>query len=302
MSHTAFLFPGQGAQFVGMGRRVVERSTAAARLFDEAREILGYDLKSLCFDGPAEQLDRTAISQPALYVCSLAAVEMLREQSPDIVNGCEFAAGLSLGEYTALTFAGALSFADGLRVVRIRGEAMQAAADANPSGMVSALMLDLPKVEAVCADAQSGGRMWIANYLCPGNTILSGEKPACAQAAELITAAGGKPIPLTVAGAFHTPLMESACDALANALASVSITSPRIPVVSNVDARSHSDPEEIRGLLVRQVTQPVRWEESVRWLIAQGANSFHEVGPGKVLKGLLKRIDRKLECGSVGEA
>lgn len=302
MSHTAFLFPGQGAQFVGMGRSVVEKSPAAARLFDEAREILGYDLKAVCFDGPAAQLDTTAISQPALYVCSLAAVEMLREQSPEIVNGCEFAAGLSLGEYTALTFAGALSFADGLRVVRIRGEAMQAAADANPSGMVSALMLDLPKVEAVCADGQAAGKLWIANYLCPGNTVLSGDKPACAKAADLITAAGGRPIPLTVAGAFHTPLMESACTALKNALASVPLKSPRIPVVSNVDAQSHSDPEDIRSLLVRQVTQPVKWEDCVRWLMGRGVDQFYEVGPGKVLKGLLKRIDRKLECTSVGEA
>lgn len=302
MTHTAFLFPGQGAQFVGMGRSVLENSPAATRLFDEACEILGYDLKSLCLDGPAERLDTTAVSQPALYVCSLAAVEMLREQSPEIVTGCRFAAGLSLGEYTALTIAGALSFADGLRVVRVRGEAMQAAADANPSGMVSALLLDGPKVEQVCADAQAAGRLWIANYLCPGNTVLSGEKPACAQAAELITAAGGRPIPLTVAGAFHTELMQSACAALQTALASVPLQAPRIPVVSNVDARPHTDPENIRGILVRQVTQPVRWEACVRWLLAQGATQFYEVGPGKVLKGLLKRIDRKLECGSIGEA
>ncbi len=302
MTQTAFLFPGQGAQFVGMGRSVVEKSPAAARLFDEANEILGYDLKALCFDGPAERLDTTAISQPALYVCSLAAVEMLREQSPEIVSNCAFAAGLSLGEYTALTFAGALSFADGLRVVRVRGEAMQAAAEANPSGMVSALMLDVPKVEKVCADAQAAGRLWIANYLCPGNTVLSGEKPACARAAELIAEAGGKPIPLTVAGAFHTALMESACAALTAALASVPLQSPRIPVVSNVDALPHTDPEEIRAILVRQVTQPVRWEDCVRWLIAQGAGSFYEIGPGKVLRGLLKRIDRKLECNSIGEA
>lgn len=302
MTQTAFLFPGQGAQFVGMGRSVVEKSPAAARLFDEANEILGYDLKALCFDGPAERLDTTAISQPALYVCSLAAVEMLREQSPEIVSNCAFAAGFSLGEYTALTFAGALSFADGLRVVRVRGEAMQAAAEANPSGMVSALMLDVPKVEKVCADAQAAGRLWIANYLCPGNTVLSGEKPACARAAELIAEAGGKPIPLTVAGAFHTALMESACAALTAALASVPLQSPRIPVVSNVDALPHTDPEEIRAILVRQVTQPVRWEDCVRWLIAQGAGSFYEIGPGKVLRGLLKRIDRKLECNSIGEA
>lgn len=302
MTRTAFLFPGQGAQFVGMGRSVVEKSPAAARLFDEANDILGYDLKSLCFDGPAERLDTTAVSQPALYVCSLAAVEMLREQSPEVVESCQFAAGLSLGEYIALTFAGALSFADGLRVVRVRGEAMQAAAEANPSGMVSALLLDGPKVEDVCAKAQATGRLWIANYLCPGNTVLSGDKPACARAAELIAEAGGKPIPLTVAGAFHTVLMESACSALTSALASVPLQTPRIPVVSNVDAVPHTDPEEIRSILVRQVTQPVRWEACVRWLLSEGADTFYEVGPGKVLKGLLKRIDRKLECTSVGEA
>ncbi len=301
MTQTAFLFPGQGAQFVGMGRGVVEKSPAAARLFDEANAILGYDLKSLCFDGPAERLDTTAVSQPALYVCSLAAVAMLREQSPEVVENCRFAAGLSLGEYTALTFAGALSFADGLKVVRVRGEAMQAAAEANPSGMVSALLLDGPKVEKVCADAQSAGRLWIANYLCPGNTVLSGEKPACARAVELITEAGGKPIPLTVAGAFHTALMESACSTLTAALASVPLQPPRIPVVSNVDAQPHTDPEKIRAILVRQVTQPVRWEDCVRWLMGQGADAFYEVGPGKVLKGLLKRIDRKVECTSVGE-
>jgi [acyl-carrier-protein] S-malonyltransferase len=186
--------------------------------------------------------------------------------------------------------------------VKVRGEAMQAAADANPSGMVSGLMLDRAQVEQVCAAAQAAGKLWIANYLCPGNTILSGEKAACAKAEELITAAGGKPIPLTVAGAFHTPLMQSACTRLEAALSTVRLQPPRIPVVSNVDAQAHRDPDEIRRLLVQQVVEPVRWEECVRWLMAQGATSFFEVGPGKVLKGLLKRIDRKAECQSVGEA
>jgi [acyl-carrier-protein] S-malonyltransferase len=302
MSHTACLFPGQGAQFVGMGRSVVEQCPATKRLFDEAREILGYDLADLCFNGPAEQLDKTNVSQPALYVCSLAALEMLRQQSPDAVAGFGFAAGLSLGEYTALCFAGTLSFADGLRVVQVRGEAMQAAAEANPSGMVSALMLNAEQVEQVCRDASSAGRLWIANYLCPGNTVLSGEKPACEAAVTAIEQAGGKPVPLTVAGAFHTPLMESACAKLEAALLDVPMQPPRIPVVSNVDAQPHSDPEEIRQLLVRQVVQPVRWEDSMRYLIAQGVTAFSEVGPGKVLKGLLKRIDRKLDCTSVGEA
>jgi [acyl-carrier-protein] S-malonyltransferase len=302
MSHSACLFPGQGAQFVGMGSSVLEQCPSTGRLFDAAKEILGYDLADVCFSGPAEQLDKTNVSQPALYVCSLAALEMLRQQSPETVAGFTHAAGLSLGEYTALVFSGVMSFADGLRVVKVRGEAMQAAADANPSGMVSALMLKPEQVEQVRMEASAAGKLWIANYLCPGNTVLSGEKPSCEAAVTAIEAAGGKPIPLAVAGAFHTPLMDSACAKLEAALKDVAMQPPRIPVVSNVDAQPHSDPDEIRQLLVRQVVQPVRWEDSMRYLIAEGVTAFSEVGPGKVLKGLLKRIDRKLECASVGEA
>ena len=177
MSLIACLFPGQGAQFVGMGRSVVEQCPATQRLFDEAKEILGYDLAEVCFNGPVDEINKTNVSQPALYVCSLAALEMLRQQSPETVAGFTHAAGLSLGEYTALVFAGVMSFADGLRVVKVRGEAMQAAAEANPSGMVSALMLKPEQVEQVRLDASNAGRLWIANYLCPGNTVLSGEKP-----------------------------------------------------------------------------------------------------------------------------
>lgn len=302
MSHTTFLFPGQGAQHVGMGKTIADRFPAARDLYTRAGEILGFDLAQLCFDGPAERLDTTVISQPALFVTSLAALEMMKAERPEVVSSCQFAAGLSLGEYTALVFAGAMSFEDGLRVVKVRGEAMQAAADANPSGMVSALLLDRPKVEEVCQGASAAGRIWIANYLCPGNTVLSGEKPACARAAELIEQTGGKPIPLSVAGAFHTPLMESACAKLADVLNSVTITTPRIPVVSNVDAKVHTDPEDIRAVLVKQVTQPVLWEDSIRWLLAQGATPFFEVGPGKVLKGLMKRIERKAECESVNDS
>jgi [acyl-carrier-protein] S-malonyltransferase len=302
MTTTACLFPGQGAQFVGMGRSVVERCPAAKRYFDVAHDILGYDLADVCWNGPAEKLEQTDHSQPALYVCSLAAVELLKQESPGVAEACAYAAGLSLGEYTALAFAGAISFEEGLRVVQVRGRAMQAAAEANPSGMVSALMLDAEQVAAVCAKANETGPLWVANYLCPGNTVLSGSKEGCAAAVGLIEQAGGKPIPLAVAGAFHTPLMESACAKLQSALESVAIRPPRIPVVSNVDAQPHHEPEEIRQLLVRQVVQPVRWEASVRWLIDQGVTGFYEVGPGKVLKGLLKRIDRKLECTSVGEA
>jgi [acyl-carrier-protein] S-malonyltransferase len=302
MSKVTFLFPGQGAQHVGMGKTIVERFPAARDLFTQASEILGFDLAQLCFEGPAERLDATVISQPALFVTSLAALEMLKADRPDVVASCQYAAGLSLGEYTALVFAGAMSFEDGVRVVKVRGEAMQAAADAVPSGMVSALLLDREKVQQVCTEAGEAGRIWIANYLCPGNTVLSGEKAACERAVQAIEQAGGKPIPLAVAGAFHTPLMESACGQLAEVLKSVPLTSPRIPVVSNVDARVHTDPEDIRSVLVRQVTQPVLWEDSVRWILSQGGSPLYEVGPGKVLKGLLKRIDRKVDCESINDS
>jgi [acyl-carrier-protein] S-malonyltransferase len=299
MTRAAFLFPGQGAQHVGMARTLMERFPAVRKLFDQAKEILGYDLAALCREGPAERLDTTVVSQPALFVCSLAALELMKADHPGELESCSIAAGLSLGEYTALTFAGALSFEDGLKVVRRRGETMQAAADATPSGMVSALLLDRQQVEAVRAGAEAAGKIWIANYLCPGNIVLSGEKAACQRATELIEQAGGKPIPLAVAGAFHTPLMESACTALAQVLQTVPLQPPRIPVVSNVDAQTHSDPDEIRRLLVRQVTQPVLWEDGIRSILGRGIDRFYEVGPGKVLKGLLKRIDRKADCQNV---
>jgi [acyl-carrier-protein] S-malonyltransferase len=297
----AFLFPGQGAQRVGMGKVLASKYPAAKSLYDRANEILGFDLAAICFEGPADKLDSTVISQPALFVSSLAALEILRAENPSAVDQCAMAAGLSLGEYTALVFAGALSFEDGLRVVQCRGEAMQQAADANPSGMVSALILDHAQVAQVRDEASSAGQIWIANYLCPGNTVLSGDKPACAKAAELIEKAGGGARTLAVAGAFHTPLMASACGRLEEVLRNVAIKPPRIPVVSNVDAKVHGDPDRIREILVRQVTQPVLWENSVRELIAQGCDQFFEVGPGKVLKGLMKRIDRKLDCQTVND-
>lgn len=297
---TAFLFPGQGAQFVGMGQGRLQELPAAKSLFEQASRILGYDLAEVCKSGPQAHLDSTAVSQPALFVCSLAALELLKAEQPDVVSQCAATAGLSLGEYTALVFAGAMSFEDGLRVVQERGAAMQAAAEANPSSMVSALMLNLEQVEQARAAASAAGSIWIANYLCPGNTVLSGTKPACEKAVTEIESLGGKPIPLAVAGAFHTPLMASACERLERKLAMAPLVAPRLPVISNVDAASHSDPQEIKSILVRQVVEPVRWEACVRQLLAQGVTKFYEIGPGKVLKGLLKRIDRKLECVSVG--
>jgi [acyl-carrier-protein] S-malonyltransferase len=283
-----------------MGRELADSLPAARRLFERANEILGYDLAKLCFEGPAEELDSTVHSQPALFVTSLAALEKLREQSPEVVESCAGAAGLSLGEYTALAFADVLDFDSGLRLVQQRGQAMQAAADATPSGMVSILGLERDKVEALCDQARGGQILQIANFLCPGNLAISGHQDACERAAQMAEGAGAmKAVPLAVAGAFHTPIMEPAVANLSAALASATLARPRIPVVSNVDAVPHDDPEEIRQLLVKQVVSPVRWEDSIRYLLAAGYDRFYEVGPGRVLRGLLKRIDRKATCEGV---
>lgn len=296
MAKVAFLFPGQGAQYVGMGSALADSNPKAAEMFKRAGEILGDDLLGLCRNGPAEKLNATDMSQPAIFVASLAALEALRDSDPTVAEQCIATAGLSLGEYTSLVFAGSMTFEDGLRVVRERGLAMQAAAEATPSGMVSALLLDLPTVESVVQEASAVGKIRIANYLCPGNTVLSGEIAAVNAAEKIIESKSGKAIRLTVAGAFHTDLMKPADERLAAVLRDVTILPPKIPVWSNVDARPHSDPTEIREILVKQVLNPVRWEESIRALLESGVDQFYEIGPGKVLAGLLKRINRKIEC------
>ncbi len=302
MSQTAILFPGQGAQQIGMGVKVAQQYPAAKALFDQAADILEYDLLELCTNGPEEKLNSTVYSQPALFVAGLASLEVLRDLAPEHIENCKAAAGLSLGEYTALAFAEALSFEDGLRIVKTRGEAMQAAADAKPSGMVSILLLDEEKVQEICDQATtSESILKIANYLCRGNIVVSGDKAACEQAVTLAEEAGGRAIPLKVAGAFHTPIMNSATEKLAAALENVTVNSPKIPVVSNVDAQSHDDPAEIREILVKQVVHPVRWEDSMKHLLETGIDQFCEVGPGKVLKGLMKRINRKIPFGNFND-
>jgi [acyl-carrier-protein] S-malonyltransferase len=285
-----------------MGRTIAEKYPAARAVYDQAAEILGYDLAQVCFEGPAARLDTTVVSQPAIFVTSLAALEMLRAENPQAAESCAITAGLSLGEYSALVFAGALRFGDALRVVKRRGEAMQAAADATPSGMVSVLLLDRDKVDSIRQRASEAGVLQFANFLCPGNLVLSGEKAACAKAEEIANQEGGRAVPLAVAGAFHTPLMKPADERLAEAVAQATISKPRIPVLSNVDAKSHEDPQEIRANLVRQVVSPVLWEDSIRVMLAQGVDEFYEVGPGRVLRGLLKRIDRKATCHTVNDS
>jgi [acyl-carrier-protein] S-malonyltransferase len=294
MPKIAFLFPGQGAQVVGMGRGLCDEVPAARALFDRANEVLGFDLKAACFDGPAEVLEATDLSQPAIYVASLAALESLRVDQPDVVAACEGAAGLSLGEYTALAFAGAIDFETGLRIVRARGQAMQAAAVAHPSGMTSVIGLDDSQVDDLCVRVAEHGRLWKANMLGPGNVAVSGDRAALAALEPIATEMGARMvIPLAVAGAFHTPLMRSAADTLAGVLAAAEFRAPRIPVYANVDASVHTDPDDLRRTLVAQVVGGVRWEESMRRMLADGFDTFYEIGPGRVLSGLMKRIDRK---------
>jgi [acyl-carrier-protein] S-malonyltransferase len=283
-----------------MGQQLYQTIPAARNLFDQAASILGYDLREVCEKGPAERLNSTVVSQPAIFVTSLAALEGLRASGDTAEKDCVATAGLSLGEYTALVFAGAMSFEEGLRLVQQRGAAMQAASDATPSGMVSVLGLERDKVEELCAKARSAGLMQIANLLCPGNIAVSGSAAACAEVERLAESMGAmKTIRLAVAGAFHTELMKPADQKLAEALATVKLQKARIPVWSNVDANPHADPEEIRDLLVRQVLQPVLWEQTMRNLLADGVDSFYEIGPGRVLAGLLKRVQRSAKCQNV---
>jgi [acyl-carrier-protein] S-malonyltransferase len=296
MPRTAILFPGQGAQAVGMGKTVLDTVPAARKLFDDANAILGYDLADICLNGPVEKLNSTAVSQPAIFVGSLAALEVLKASDPSAIESSIATAGLSLGEYTALVFAGALRFEDGLRLVQKRGEAMQAAADATPSGMVSILLMERPQVDDVVVAAKAEGYIQVANLLCPGNIVLSGDKKAVAAAQKIAEEKGARTVMLAVAGAFHTPLMQPADEKLAKALEAIELKSPRMPVWSNVDAKPHSDPADFRRLLVQQVLQPVLWEDTLRGLLESGVEQFHEVGPGRVLAGLLKRVNRKIEC------
>ena len=300
MTRSAFLFPGQGAQTVGMAGALCASLPAANALFEQASAVLGYDLLALCVSGPAERLNATDVSQPAIFVASLAALEQLKATQPDAANDVVAAAGLSLGEYTALVFAGALSFADGLKVVQARGKAMQEAAVATPSGMIAVIGMDVAAVEALVAEAKSAGKLEVANYLCPGNTVVSGSLAALDKLEEIGRERGGiRATRLSVAGAFHTDIMRPADTTLGEALAAVTMQTPRIPVWSNVDAQPHTDPATLRELLVKQVVSPVRWEETMRGLIAAGVERFYEIGPGRVLAGLMKRVHRKADFQNV---
>ena len=296
----AILFPGQGAQAVGMAGEWVEANPAATALFARASAILGYDLLAVSRAGPADRLNTTAVSQPAILVTSLAALAVLRSRDARPLDACPVTAGLSLGEYTALVFAGSLEFDDAVRLVDVRGRAMQECAERRPGAMVAVLGVERERLAGLCDECRGGDVLEIANVLCPGNIVVSGSADACRRLEAAATAAGAlKCVPLEVAGGFHTVLMEPAVERLTAALAAVAVRAPRIPVVSNVDARPHTDPAEIRGLLARQVVGVVEWNASMAYILSTGVRSMQEVGPGRVLRGLMKRIDRTVGCSGV---
>lgn len=298
--------PGQGAQTVGMGKAWADLSPEARGVFDEADTILGdalgAKLSTICFEGPAETLNRTDVSQPALYTCAIAcwrgmSAQMgLAEGEAPIVS----AAGLSLGEYSALHIAGAFSFADGLRLVALRGSAMQQAAEATPSGMVALVGADEEKANAVCDEARQDGILVCANFNAPGQVVLSGDAAACKRAEQVASDQGLRAVALQVAGAFHSPIMQPAADALAKALSEVAIVPPLAPVWSNVTAQPHAENEDsIRAKLAEQLTSPVRWSDSFAAMVEKYENAHvHEMAPGKTLAGMAKRINRSVKVQS----
>ncbi len=302
-AQTAFIFPGQGSQTVGMGKALAEAEPLARETFAEADEILGFPLSHLMWEGPAEELNDTRNTQPALVVHSIAALRVLQSRLPGFQPA--FMAGHSLGELSALIAAGSMPFAEGLRLTRARGEAMHAAGGGQ-GGMAAILGLDIPTLEAICAEASTAdARVEIANDNCPGQVVLSGHKAALARAMELAQAQGARRVvPLTVSVAAHSYLMAPAQDAFNQAIAATPISAPAVPVIGNIHAQPLHTADDVRADLSAQLTHRVRWTESVRYMLAHGVNTFVEIGTGNVLTGLVKRIDRKttrLTCGTPEE-
>lgn len=296
---TAFLFPGQGSQAVGMSKTLAETYPIVKHTFEQANDILGYDLATLCFEGPAEQLNETIHTQPALFVAGAATFRALNEKFP---SAPAFVAGHSLGEFTALVASGALTFEDGLRLVHKRASLMQDAGEKSPGAVAALLGLDIETVKSLCVDAQNltGEVVVLANDNCPGQVVISGSNLALDKALELATERGAKrAVKLAVSVAVHSPLMKAAGEEFKVAVEQTPLQTPQIPIVANVTAQPLTDVEAIRQELAEQITSSVRWTESIQTMLAEGVDTFVELGPGGVLKGLLKRIDRSANGFSI---
>jgi len=292
----AFVFPGQGAQFVGMGKDLYEQNPLAKELFDKANEILGYSITDIMFSGTDEQLKQTKVTQPAVFLHSVISALCMGDDFKPAMT-----AGHSLGEFSALVAAGALSFEDGLRLVYARAMAMQKACEAAPSTMAAIIGLPDEKIEEICAEVNAEGKVCVpANYNCPGQLVISGNVEALEEACEKLKAAGAKrALVLKVGGAFHSPLMQPAKDELQEAIEKTSFKTPVCPVYQNVDGKPHTDSSEIKANLIAQLTSPVRWTACVQNMIADGADDFTECGPGKALQGMIARIDRNVAAHGI---
>lgn len=298
MAIIGLLFPGQGAQFVGMGQDVAESTASARAVFDRANEVLGWDLARVCFEGPASDLEKTDIQQPAIFTTSVAIWAAFAEAGGRL-DQFSFAGGLSLGEYSALHVTGAMGFEEALRLVHRRGQLMQEAAEASPSGMVCLVGADERVAKALCDKASQGEVLVPANFNCPGQVVISGSEAACRRAEQMAGGFECRAIGLPVAGAFHSPLMSSAAEALRPVLQDTAISRPELKVVANASGGYHGDGDAIRESLRRQVDHPVLWQRCVELMIADGVEQFVEIGPGRVLTGLLRKIDRRIKVTNV---
>ncbi|MFZ2147826.1 MAG: ACP S-malonyltransferase [Sedimentisphaerales bacterium] len=298
---TAFLFPGQGAQAVGMSAEIAQSYPVAAEIFDQANDIVGFDLSRICFEGPAERLNSTTISQPAIFVTSTAILEVLRTGPSTSAITADVTAGLSLGEYTALYAAGLIGFEDALTLVQKRGQVMQAAADTTKGTMVSIIGLDEEKVRQICAEAAEGELLAPVNFNCPGQIVVSGSISACERAEVLAEKYGAiKAVRLEVAGAFHTEMMASAAQRLKEALSDCEISEPsEIKTIANITAEYYQSSQKIAEGLIKQLTCPILWQQCMERLLTDGVEKFYEIGPGRVLAGLMKRINRKIKVVNV---